>query len=232
MESPYRHAHETVGDEDGLPRLWCVAGDIDNFLKRRARCKADGATKIAAAATHMAITAALHRADGDQGRAIDRLLFFMSGLLRLHPGRMIDMKMDRREFRQKPENAIDRAHIAAPNALILSIKVANDEGSEGRAAKDQQNRFWVLVDAGHLAIDRGADEGEEGPTFPGEPTGDGQASPKMADGFGQRAFGTKYSAPGAPDEDHAEKHEGPPNAPEGKLRKNRQIVPNMRGPLG
>jgi hypothetical protein len=42
-------------------------------------------------------------------------------------------------------------------------------GGDGRAAEDQQGGLRVFVDADQLTVDRGADEGDEGPAGPFEP---------------------------------------------------------------
>ena len=54
----------------------------------------------------------------------------------------------------------------------------------------------------------------------------------LADDLGERPFRTQDAAPCAPDENHAQQDEGPPDAPERELREQRHVRPDMRGAAG
>ncbi len=54
------------------------------------------------------------------------------------------------------------------------------------------------------------------------------ASADPACRFAQRAFGTENAAPGAAGQYHAEKHKRPPDPPKNELRKESEVIPDMR----
>src|ERR1019366_10667177 len=99
-----------------------------------------------------------------------------------------------------------------------------------RAAENEQRRFGILVDAYHLPVDRGQGKSREGPAFPSDPAGDRMAPAEPAYRLGQCALRTKEPAPSAAKQHHAEEDEWPPDAPEGELREECEIVEDMGEP--
>src|SRR5262249_42840700 len=89
--------------------------------------------------------------------------------LRGVPGLLIDAEMQRRKLGEQSEHAVDRAKIAAPDALVASVAQADEDRRAGRSSQHDQNRLGILIDAYHLPIDREAREGDERPPAPGEP---------------------------------------------------------------
>jgi hypothetical protein len=73
--------------------------------------------------------------------------------------------MDRGKLGQQAEDAVDRAEKAAPDPFVAAIKIADDDRAKSRSAENEQRRFWILIDADHLAVDRGQGKRNEGPSL-------------------------------------------------------------------
>src|SRR3984893_12247391 len=213
-------------------RFWRHARDMHDFMIGRARRQADRVAKAVATAAHVTVRAAAHRLDRDERRAIDRPHPGVAGLTRQGPGILVDAEMHRGKLGQQAEDAVDRAEKAAPDQFVAAIKIADDDRAKSRSAENEQRRLWILIDADHLAVDLGQGKRNEGPAFPGDPARDRMTPAEPACRLGQRALRTEEPAPGAADQKHAEEDERPPDTPEGELREEREIVPDMREPSG
>jgi hypothetical protein len=196
----------------------------EDFGVGRARRQLDGVAVAAAAAAGVALRGAGHVLDVEQRRAVDGGA--APGLA--VPGGAVDAEVHRRDAREQGEDAGDRAEVAAPDALALAVEPADGDGGDRRAAEDEQRRLRVFVDADELAVERGEDEGEEGPAAPAQPFRDGVAAAVARGELGQRALRAEHAAPDAAHEHDGEDDEGPPDAPEEILGEQHQALVPLR----
>ncbi|MNE29366.1 hypothetical protein D3C80_1228420 [compost metagenome] len=148
------------------------------------------------------------------------------------PALFIDLKVYRGEAREQGKDAADRAQVAAPDPLAAGEQQPDDDGSDGRTAKNQQRRLGVIIDADQLAIDGGQDERQGWPATPAHPAWHAHAPAILAGPFAQRAFRAQHTAPEPAEQYDRQQHERPPEAPEQELGEQGQVVQHPRLAVG
>ena len=110
-----------------------------------------GVALAGAAAAAVAFGGAGHAPDVEQWGTIDRLEIAFVAV----PGSAVDLVMQWGDLGQYGEDAGGRAQVAAPDAFFPAVEQADADGGDGRAAKDQQRRLRVFVNADQLTVNGG-----------------------------------------------------------------------------
>ncbi len=229
MKGAHRHADEPEQQQGRVPaagRVRAVAHDLRTGHPRDQRHRV---ALAAAAAAHVAGRGAFHAADVDQRRAVGQAGDAAGARF---PARPVHLEVQRREPRQQTEHAAHGAQVAAPHPLATPVQQTHQHGRHGGAAQHQQGGLGVLVHAHELAVDGGDDKGHGGPAAPAHPARDAAPASVAAHRFAQRTLGAEHPAPDAAQQDHAQQHEGPPDAPEQELREQAQVVQDACGVVG
>ncbi len=229
LEGAHRQRHHAEQDQHGLVEVWLArrprarsrgwASAGRGAPRRDGRCSARTCGRRPRRASPCTGTSG---AQLNAARPPD-------GLGRGRPGGAVDLEAHGGELREDREDAVDRAEVAAPDPLVAPVEQADRDRRERRAAEDGEDRLRIAVHAGHLPVDRGAGERQERPARPGDPARHRVAAAPAAGELAQRALGAEDAAPRPADQHHADQHERPPDPPEGELRGQRQVGPDMRG---